>query len=313
MFMKRKGANKRSHKKRLHTEFALLIGLVLLFSLFVGFADFNGNSSVTGNIITGQVTAQGGACDGFFNCIKGAFSYTPSDSYVRQGSETISPLFAKYILFFMITMIIFWIIGSLVSAEDAKKRFWTNFGKLLFSLAVATLSIGFITFDQIYSIMTTYSALGLTLSVLVPFVLIMTLASKLAGAKILTTSKLMIQRSLWGLYSVFLIYFLINLFTNEVDPFKGNTFLNIILLILALISLFFTIWNHSFVKMVRKYKKMADDANSKAEVAEQQRDAVMNLSQARFKKYREAEKERKVSKKAMNAAEKDINDMISPD
>jgi hypothetical protein len=66
---------------------------------------------------------------------------------------------AKYLLFFLVFMLIFSVLGLFL-------------GKIIgafTSLIVAFLAVAYITPDEVYTILTTYTALGLTLSIAVPF------------------------------------------------------------------------------------------------------------------------------------------------
>ena len=292
MVRKKRGTKAaRKHRKEAYGHLAIGIVAILFFS-FVALSVGTGFGP-SGEVITGHASCLGD----FGTCISTLFAASSYDS----SYETIHPLFAKWILFFIILMVIYWTLGTIVENNpDNKGVFW---GKMLFSVAVAILSIGFIRFDQVISLMTAYSALGSLIAIIVPFALVLALTSRLVKAEFLTVQKILVQKAVWFAYAAFLIYFLISTIVHGgADVIRASPAMNAIIGIIVLVSLYFTFRNKSYVKTVNKLEKMVEDFKNKAE--KEQRIRALESAQ-----HDKVVREYVTTKKFKTKAEKELKDM----
>jgi hypothetical protein len=232
--MKKKGKGR--DKLFSYEKKALAIGAIILFVFvfLVGFVNFGGESP--------QIT-------GYALFDAGSFSL---DFWSAEGDGG-NLVFVRYIMFFIILMAVYWAISSIVEGNA--------FVKTLFSGAISYLSVNFILIDEIYSIMTTYSALGVTFMVIIPFIIVLGFTTKLISSGILTLGKAFTQRAIWAGYTIFLIYYI---YTSD----RSSTGLNWMIIIIGIISALITIFNKPFMKKVREWMKNVADANAKTRMAE---------------------------------------------
>jgi hypothetical protein len=214
--------------------FAIGILILLAFTFLVGFGFKTDPSSITGHLLFGDL---------------GDFSFNIWSDDGDGGNL----IFVRYIMFFIVLIAIYWAIDSFVQGK--------NFVKILFSGAISYLAINFIIIDEIYSIMTTYSALGVTFMVIIPFIIIILFTTKLVNSGLLSVGKIFTERAIWATYGIFLIYYLV---TSE----RSNTALNWIILGIMLVSVGIAIFNTRFVRLVRKLGRDVRDANAKARMHE---------------------------------------------
>ena len=107
--------------------------------------------------------------------------------------------------------------------------------------------------------MTTYSALGVTFMVIIPFIVVLLFTTKLVSKGILSVQKIFVERTIWAAYGIFLVYYLV---TSE----RSNTVLNWLILTITVVSVLIAIFNKRFVALVRKTLRDVEDANAKAKI-----------------------------------------------
>jgi hypothetical protein len=169
-------------------------------------------------------------------------------------------MISKYFLFFLLSILIYSILASADFPEN-------DFLKWLLGIPIAFLAVAFITPDDLIGILTTYGALGMTLSVILPFMILFFFNTMLLTGKKLTVGKILLQRFLWLLFSIFLIYRMIMLFV------EGRTTSGIVVVIIisaVVISALITIFNSRYTRMVSKLRNIARIETSKRNQLETQ-------------------------------------------
>ena len=146
---------------------------------------------------------------------------------------------AKYLLFFVVTIFL-WSVLNFSSFPP------NRFFQFLIAVPVAFLSVAYITPEEIFSILTTYTALGMTLSVILPFIaILLTAAMILSVAKIsqMTVGKILIQQVIWLFWVGYLLYKLITGYGEGNDMSTGA---NIVIYAVLGLSVLITVFNKHF-------------------------------------------------------------------
>jgi hypothetical protein len=151
--MKKKVAKKNSKKTRFnYKQFLLGVLALFLFSFLLGFVNVGNGTHVanaTGNAIFGGT---------------GASSFV-SDFFTNWQSANLDINVAKYVLFFILTLLIFSILRM------------TNFppgGGLQFIIAllVSFLGVAYIAPEEVFVIVSTYTSLAVVLTSIIPFLVL---------------------------------------------------------------------------------------------------------------------------------------------
>ena len=220
-------------KKSLFWGVLIIILLAILFAVFsFSTSSTEGVTKVTGNALFN---------DGFDGL--GSFKFFNSDGISEQV--------VKFIMLFIVLMAVYWAIDFLIEGK--------TIGKLIFSGAIAYLSVNFIVIDEIYSIMTTYSALGVTFTVIVPFIIILLFTSRLVSEDLLKVSSILVEKIIWFAYFTFLVYYLLS---NRGVFGQSNTFMNWLILLLAIISLLIVVFNKKFIRWMRELLEVTRRLNA---------------------------------------------------
>ena len=130
-----------------------------------------------------------------------------------------------------------------------------KFFQFMLGLIVSFLAVAYITPNEIVTMLASYSALGLTLGTLVPFIIIMFTSAMLLsneggqGLKSMTIGKVLLQIVLWAMWGSFLLYRLITLWVTQ-----GFNYIltggGLVLAATALISIVILIFNAKFRKFI---------------------------------------------------------------
>ena len=142
------------------------------------------------------------------------------------SSFTESDGFAKFLIFILVTLIIYGISDSFMEGKSVLR-----FGV---SLIIGILSTFYLANTEVRSILLSYGALGITLSLIIPFVIIVIMGRKLSTeGKVPFASKV-----LWLGFGIILIMRWWTAPTNEIDAFGI-----IIYPVIALATLIMLIWD----------------------------------------------------------------------
>ncbi len=137
--------------------------------------------------------------------------------------------FSKLLLFFLVALIIFGISDALPFLGKPPKKDFIAIG---LAIVVGILSVFYLDNTQVYSILLSYNVLGVTLSVIVPFVIIMALSYKLYRGGYAAFSGIV-----WIVFGVVLVVRWLSADVSEIGAFGAWAYP--ITLILVLIFLFF--------------------------------------------------------------------------
>ena len=151
---------------------------------------------------------------------------------------------AKYLFFGMLTLLIF----SALNAAQFPKHTALQW---LIAIPIAFLSTAYIAPKEVMSILTAYTALGVTLSVIVPFVIMIFFSAMLLSHGKTTIGKVMLQVFLWLLFGVVLLYKLIaGWASGEVSVGMNITFLAMFTIFIIVFGIF--VFNKKFRTWVMK-------------------------------------------------------------
>jgi len=232
---KRKGEKKNnsfSDKKFI----AIVIVAFFVFAIALNFVSISDTASITGHPIKGDFV---------------------SNLFTNWDTGSVDVNIAKYLMFFIVILFIFSILNITGIPPYAGIQ-W------LLSILVSFLAVAYITPAEVFSVLTTYTALGLALTSFLPF-LIMVLASasilspiKKSGNKVkvvtskITVGKIFFVILLWIMFTGFLIYKLIVGYGQGQDLSTG---MGIVFFAVLGISVFIVIFNKAFRKMVMRIGK----------------------------------------------------------
>jgi len=129
---------------------------------------------------------------------------TIENLFTKWEGGQIDANIAKYTLFGMIALLIF----SILNAAKFPKHALVQG---IIAALIAFLATAYITPEEVMSILTTYTALGITLSTIVPFMIMLFFSSMIlsyerSGSRSITVGKIMLNVFLWFLFLVVLGY-----------------------------------------------------------------------------------------------------------
>ncbi len=171
---------------------------------------------------------------------------------------------AKILLAIIIALTVFSISTNIPGLENifSKDKEWLGF---IFSAIVGFLSMAYITPDEVYAIMISYSGLGFVLGGGLPFIILLfftiTLATEGGGGAKGMLFRRILAYLLWGGFAIFLIYRVV---THWNSPEAETIYGALTWILLIIVIVFFLGLGYLFTKI----KKMA----SKEEVNKYQED-----------------------------------------
>ena len=156
-----------------------------------------------------------------------AVAATNLDSITASWNKIVSGLFGTtltaadtivikglvWVLLFLIIYAIADVLPFLGAAEKGKTKFLLRLG---ISAVVSYLAVAFLTPGELYASMQSYSAMGVVLTTLVPFAVILTVAWRLLEKP--NPGNLLLQKLMFALFAAFLAYKVVDLgATTQVD------------------------------------------------------------------------------------------------
>jgi hypothetical protein len=189
--MKKKRSQKNSSDFKKSHVFAL-IGLFLVLGFALSFMDVFITGEAVKGIDTSKIDASG-----------------VSSVFDKWQTGNVDNGISKIFIFFIVTILIFVSVDLL----DVIK---SSFIKFILALAVSYLATAYITPDEVFGVVQSYTALGLTLTSILPFVFLFLFSAKfLSAAKWGDAGKVMLDRVLWVVFTLFLGYRIGVLFFSE--------------------------------------------------------------------------------------------------
>ncbi len=166
---------------------------------------------------------------------------TFSDLFSRTGwtEGNLTPNIAKIFFFVMITIVIMLVLGAIFKKHQTLV--------IILSALIAFLATAYITPKEVYSLLISYTALGLTLTTLIPLALLAGFTYKAATATEGKVQLVMLQWFAWGLFAVYSIYrFVYDWFFSK----EGSGILNGIILATAIIATIVFAFNKRILRMI---------------------------------------------------------------
>tara|TARA_Y100000034_G_C6868367_1_gene396007 strand:- start:164 stop:889 length:726 start_codon:yes stop_codon:yes gene_type:complete len=154
--------------------------------------------------------------------------------------------FARFLFFMLVTLIVFGIVSFLPFMGERKPVL--SFG---ISVIIGILSTFYLKDTEVYSILMSYGALGITLTVLIPFIIILLMSSKLYEQGYSFFSKVV-----WIIFGVVLIFRWLSAPTSEIGVFGTWVYP-----ISAIAVLIMFIWDRQIYKLFLS-QKMVDKIDS---------------------------------------------------
>jgi hypothetical protein len=215
----------RVKKKNSYGKKYLAIGIiaVFIFAFALNFVNVSQPSEQIPNTITGHSII--------------------GDLFANWSGGNLDVNIAKYLFWIILTLFIF-------SALHFAKFPDNSFLQFLLGISISFLATAYITPAEVFTALTTYTALGLTLSVIAPFlVMIFFSAMLLSNEKIsqMTIAKIMLEVMLWLFFVGFLIYKLITGYSGH-ELSRG---MMIVMFVVLGLSGLILVFNKNFRKWVR--------------------------------------------------------------
>ena len=237
--MKKKRSQKNSLDFKSKNHVFALMGLFLVLGFTLSFIGTSDSFGVTGYAVK-KVNL-----DNF----DGSFI---SNLFTNWEEGNIDTNISKYFIFFMLALLISGIMGSL--------NFLGKFTRISISIIIAFLATAFITPAEVLGIVTSYTALGLALTSILPFVVLILFSATNLTEGTTSVGKILIDRLLWALFGIFLVYRVIMLFLSD------KTFSWVIagiVIISLLIALYITFAHNKFYAWVKSLGRMIAKERSK--------------------------------------------------
>ncbi len=134
--------------------------------------------------------------------------------------------------------------------KEKESRIGKQVLRWLFSFVISFLAIAFITPEDLVGVLTTYSALGLTLTIFIPFTPVIMYTVNAVTKKDISILNLLLANFMWILFSLFLLYRTVMLFLSHQVPGA----LVVVISILALgIALFISFRFKSFIRKIIEF------------------------------------------------------------
>ena len=206
---------------------ALAISVFLISAFLLSFIN---NSVVTGNAITGKITT---------NFI--------SDLFTNWGAGQLDLNIAKYLFLLMLTGLIW---GALSFAKFPKYVIFQG----LIAIPIAFLATAYITPEEVFTILQSYTALGITLTFVLPFMIMIFVSAMLVSSEksfSMSPAKILLEIFLWLFFVAILGYKIVFGLVTGSMPFGLNLTIGITLAVF-IISSFILFFNKRFVKWLWK-------------------------------------------------------------
>jgi len=203
-------------------QIAILIGLFVLSAFLLNFTNVSNSTAIP---VTGHATS-------FI-----------SDLFANWSKGSLDINIAKYLFWIILSALIF---GAFNFARFPDNTFLQG----ILAIPIAFLLTAYITPSELFTVLTTYTAAGLALSVIIPFVVLLFFSSMLLSnerLRSMTVGKIVSEVALWLLFIGFLIYKLIAGYPG-VSLSSGAA---IIMFIVLGLSLLIFLFNSGFRRWIR--------------------------------------------------------------
>jgi hypothetical protein len=230
---KKKISEKKSVKSKKRFNWLGFVMLGVLVAFFVSMFFIHSPSS-TGNTITGN-SGNSIIADTFWNWEKGDIDVT----------------IVKYLFFFLILFLVTSILHLMQFPPQP-------FLRLIISAIVSFLAIAYITPGEIFALMTSYTALGLTLISILPFLILFLATAAIyvprfrigriaASGPTINYMRVLMIILLWTFYAVYITYVVITFFRSGTEISKAVAIIMLVMAILTWLMVFFNKFFRRFI------------------------------------------------------------------
>jgi hypothetical protein len=179
-----------------------------------------------------------------------------SEFFTKWNTGNLDINISKYLFWITIMLLIFSALkfANFPSFPKADGKSGGGFLQFILALVVSFLATAFITPEEVFVMLTSYSALGLTLGSILPFVIIMFFSAMLVSNESIrgmSIGKMMLEVVIWFMWVGFLVYRFIKLWATEGTInvlFKGG---GIVMLVVFFLSLLILIFNKKFRQWIQ--------------------------------------------------------------
>lgn len=155
--------------------------------------------------------------------------------------------FAKWIFSLILFIVIFVVSDSIPFFHGERK----TGARVIFSILVAFLATAYLSLEELYVLLVSYSAMGIAIGIIVPFIILLFFSIKLGSYG--GVGGLIIQRIMWLIFGVWLVY---RLFFGSISTADGVAQLGtggtIVILIVLILTALFVFANKTIMKYLFK-------------------------------------------------------------
>jgi hypothetical protein len=169
------------------------------------------------------------------------------DMFGAWKEGDLSANIVKYILWFIVAILVYGIAGMLPGLDELKRK-GQDWVLMLLSFLVGFLAVAYFTPAEIGVLMASYSALGFALGFGLPAILLFFFTIKLAESNQTETGRKILGYVLWGMFGFWIIY---KLFLEEFRADLPNWYMVLLWVTLGLVVLMMLFMAKIF-SMVRK-------------------------------------------------------------
>jgi len=166
------------------------------------------------------------------------------DAYSAWAAGTIDPGFAKILVFMLVFLVVFLVLEN-IGIFNSEGRTWVVW---VISAIIGFLATAFLLPTDIMSLLLSYSALGLTITTLIPLALLIGFSYQAAKSEG-NAGMIMIQ---WVAWIIFLLYTIYKTFSAYNDTQVYSWPVALIVLGSAILALIATVFNRSLLRMIAK-------------------------------------------------------------
>lgn len=145
---------------------------------------------------------------------------------------------AKYLFWALVSMAVFSVASNIPGLNKIFEgdREWLG---MIFSVIIGFLSMAYITPDEVYAMMVSYSALGFTIGVALPFIILIAFTFTLATEDVKSVGQQLANKAIaWVMWGAFLIFLVYKSFATEIpDSFVVPNWILVIATALIFVSI----------------------------------------------------------------------------
>ncbi|MEI6849933.1 MAG: hypothetical protein WCK29_02760 [archaeon] len=174
------------------------------------------------------------------------------DAYHGWSAGVIDPGFAKILIFVLILLIVFLILENINLFGEHGKNNWIVW---TISAVIALLATAYLVPAEVLALLISYSALGLTLTTLIPLALLIGFSFRAARSG--NSGLIIIQLLTWIIFGLYMIYKAI--YVIWIDTNYYSAMIGAIVIISTALAIFAVFGNNTLVRIMSKAALDAED------------------------------------------------------